>query len=495
MKARIKIDTDRTIGDIDPNLFGSFTEHLGRSIYGGIYEPTSSQADEFGFRKDVQQVMKEMGVTNVRYPGGNFVSGYHWVDGIGDKARRPKRMDLAWGGIEPNTVGTDEFLRWAARAQVEPFMCINLGTGTLEEARSWVEYCNAKPGTTWADLRAANGHPEPYRVKYWGLGNEIDGSWQMGHKNASDYGKFALEAAKMMKWTDPNIKLVAVGSSDTQSNNWIDWNKTVLGYLYGHADYIALHFYVGEWGQKPNWWKDPLYFLSRINEVEERIKITKGLIEEVKIEKKSTKPIYIAFDEFNVWYRAFNEQKLEERYDLQDALMIAQYLNTFIRNADVVKMANIAQMVNVIAPIFVENDKVWRQTTFYPFQLFAQNSKGKSLDVWVDAPRYEVAQFKNQSYLDVSASYDAQTNELVIGVVNRHPEQSIATEIISQNGRFPATITVHEIAGNNLYEQNSLANAAIKTKTKEVPAKDFTLPYNFPAHSFTMFKVALGKSK
>ena len=242
LKACIKIDIEREKGEINKLLYGNFTEHLGRCIYGGIYEPKSPLANADGFRKDVIEATKNLGVSIVRWPGGNFVSSYHWQDGIGPRDSRPRRKDLAWGNVETNEVGTDEFLKFAAAAGMEPYFCVNMGTGSLDEARNWVEYCNAKQGLYYSDLRAKNGHPEPYKVKYWGLGNEMDGEWQIGHKNAEDYSKFALEAAKMMKWSDDSIKLIASGSSN-YVRDWAEWDRTVLNYLHEYIDYISLHHY------------------------------------------------------------------------------------------------------------------------------------------------------------------------------------------------------------------------------------------------------------
>lgn len=490
LRARIKVDIERTIGEVDPLIYGQFTEHLGRCIYGGIYDPNSTQADADGFRKDVLQATRDMGATIVRWPGGNFVSGYHWTDGIGPKDQRPMRKDLAWNDFEPNQVGTDEFLHWSQLAGVEPYICVNMGTGSLEEARSWVEYCNGRD-VYWAKLREQNGHPDPYKVTFWGLGNEIDGDWQMGHKNAEDYGKFALEAAKLMKWVDNDIKLIASGSSDYGQGKWLHWNRTVLDYLYNYIDYLSLHYYIGGWGLPPDWSRDPRYFLARILEVEEKIEITQGLINEVRTARNLQRPIYIALDEYNVWYRAFNEKKLEEHYDFQDALMIAQYFNCILRHADIVKMANMAQLVNVIAPLFVEGDQVWRQTTFYPFQLFAQHCRGTAVDAFVDAPNYDVRQFRSVPYLDVSAVYDASGKELVLNVVNRHPESAIRTDVISQFGRFQGKAEVFELYHKDLYAENSRTEQKVQTTRKELAVSGDSFGYTFPAHSFTMFKIKL----
>ena len=482
LKARIKIDIERTLGEIDTLLYGNFTEHLGRCIYGGIYDAASSQADPFGFRKDVMQASKELGVSILRWPGGNFVSGYHWQDGIGPVKERPRRKDLAWNTIEPNTVGTDEFLQYAERLGTQPYIPVNLGTGSLDEARNWVEYCNGDTGTYYANLRAANGRVKPYHVKYWGLGNEMDGSWQMGAKNADDYGKYALEAAKLMKWVDPHIKLTVCGLS-YWSGGTADWNRTVLNYVKGYADYISLHYYFGD--RTNNY----LEYMAGMQEPENEIKQTEAIIKEITFKHRIDKPIYIAFDEYNVWYRTGVEEKLEEKYNLQDALAIATFLNSLVRNAQIVKMANIAQLVNVIAPMMITNDKLWKQTVYYPLQLFALNCFGSSVNSYVQSDTFNTEKYKGVPYLDVSSAYNAGKQTLIINVVNRHPLKAIETHIENQFGLPDKKGIAYEINSAALKDENSVDLQKVKTVEKAfaVPAKNFS--YTFPAHSFTQLIV------
>lgn len=484
LTARIKIDAERVIGDVDSLLYGNFTEHLGRCIYGGIHDPQSPQANADGFRKDVIAATKDMGVSVVRWPGGNFVSGYHWMDGIGPLNGRPKKKDLAWGDIEPNIVGTDEFVKWAEAAATEPYICVNMGTGTIEEARNWVEYCNAPAGFYYSDLRAKNGHAEPYKIKYWGLGNEVDGPWQMGHLNAEDYSKKALEAAKLMKWSDGSIKLIASGSSNYGAD-WQHWNRTIINQLFDYIDYISLHHYAG------NREKDHLRFMASMQTVENVIGVTRGLIKEAQQRRRSRRPLYIAFDEYNVWYRTGNNEKLEEHYNLQDALMVASYLNTFVRNADVVKMANLAQLVNVIAPMMVTNDKLWRQTTYYPLALFAKNVHGQSLEAFVDCGRYDAGDHKAVPYLDVSAVYNG--GSLVVNVVNRHGDKPIQTSLINQFGKLGTTATVYEINSASLTDENTVAKQRVASKESTVKISGNGLSYRFPPHSFTQIIIPLEK--
>ena len=343
--ARIKIDLDRTIGEVDPMIYGNFVEHLGRCVYGGIYEPGSNLSDQNGFRKDVMAAVKDLRPTIVRYPGGNFVSNYNWLDGVGPKMERIPRLELAWYTLETNQFGTNEFVSFAKQVGTEPYITVNMGTGTIEEARRWVEYCNVKEGPYYAELRKKHGFAEPYNVKYWALGNEMDGPWQMGHMNAEDYSKKAREAAKLMTRTSPGLKLIAAGSSNYREGADPDhWNQTILAELKNDIDYLALHMYVGN--PDSNYYN----FLATPLVLEQRTRLVKGMIDKVMqtANRPGRDPIYIAWDEYNVWYRARRgtaargKNALEERYNLEDALVIASFLNAFIRNADVVKMANMA---------------------------------------------------------------------------------------------------------------------------------------------------------
>ncbi len=500
--ARIKIDIERTVGEVDSLLYGNFVEHLGRCVYGGIYEPGSKFADANGFRTDVMEAVKGLHVSLTRYPGGNFVSNYHWLDGVGPVDQRPPRMELAWNRLETNQFGTNEFMEYCRAIGTKPYFSVNMGTGTIEEAQNWVEYTNVKSGPFYAELRKKHGYPEPHGIKYWSLGNEMDGFWQMGHLNAEDYAKKAREAAKLMRLTDPSIKLIAAGASNFRPNaNPMEWNRVVLEELKDVVDYIALHMYVGNPdGHYYNFVASPLV-------LEERTRLVKGLIDDVmsRSDRGDRDPIYIAWDEYNIWYRwrssetMSGDRALEERYNLEDALVIAGFLNAFVRNADVVKMANMAQLVNVIAPIFAEEHGMFRQTIYFPMQLFAQHVYGTSLDVFVDCETYNTerfslgmgesqAQLSDVPYLDVSATYQPN-GEVVICVVNRHMDKAISTDIISQTGVFEGDFEVFEVNGADVKMENDFNSEKITTvKKPAVKAKSAQVTYSFPAHSFTLLK-------
>ena len=505
--ARIKIDLDRVIGEVDPHIYGNFVEHLGRCVYGGIYEEGSPLSDENGFRLDVLDAVKDLNVTITRYPGGNFVSNYHWLDGVGPKDQRPPRMELAWSRLETNRFGTDEFVEYAKRIGTEPYFSVNMGTGTIEEARQWVEYCNVKSGPYFAELRKKNGHEEPYNIQYWSLGNEMDGFWQMGHLNAEDYSKKAREAAKLMKLTSPDIRLIAAGSSNYRPGaDPNEWNATILKELRDVVDYIALHIYVGN--PDDNYYN----FLSTPLVCEQRTKIVKGMIarEMENAGRGERDPVYIAWDEYNVWYRAragehvTGDRALEEHYNLEDALVIAGFLNVFVRNADVVKMANMAQLVNVIAPVFTSEEGMFKQTIYYPLQLFANHVKGTSLDVFVDCETYDTDEFfiglgesktirKNVPYLDVSATYN--NGEVILCVVNRHKDQAVTTDLISEEGKFDGEFEVYEVNGPDIKSVNDFGKTTVQTGQKSPLKVKNTdrITYSFAPHSFTLIKGKIRK--
>jgi alpha-N-arabinofuranosidase len=338
-------------------------------------------------------------------------------------------------------------------------------------------------------LRKQNGRQAPWKVTYWGLGNEMDGPWQMGHRSAADYGAFALEAAKLMKWTDPNVKLIAAGASNFRPGvDWVSWNRTVMEYLRDHADYLAIHLYVGN--QADNFGD----FMTSSLDLDQRIKITEGVIDGALAGQTPRRKVYIAWDEWNVWYRARGAMQrgrriLEERYNLEDALVVATFLNSFVNHAHIVKIANMAQLVNVIAPIFSSEQGMFLQTIFYPLALFANNTKGKALALHLDSPKYKSTRFDDVPYLDASASYDS--GALVLNVVNRHRDQAIETEFEAQDKQFAGPVAVSEVNGPDIKAENDFNKTTVKTVEKSASADGRKLRYSFPPHSYTMLKVKL----
>lgn len=477
------------ISDIDPKLYGNFVEHLGRCVEGGVFQEGSPLSDSNGYRKDVFDAAKNLNIGLLRWPGGNFSSNYHWKDGIGPRDQRPPRLEMAWGTVESNRFGTHEFLEYAEKLGTEPYICANLGTGSWEEAQQWVEYCNSAEDTAMTRLRKQNGRRQPWKVTYWGLGNEMDGPWQMGHRSAEDYGKFALEAAKLMKWTDPNVKLIAAGSSNFgPGSDWTGWNRTVLEYLKRHADYLSLHLYVGN----PD--NDYAEFVASSLELGDRIKTAEGTIRNALSGEPGNRKIYIAWDEWNVWYRARGSKErgrqiLEERYNLEDALVIATFLNSFLNHSHIVKIANLAQLVNVIAPIFTSDEGMFLQTIYYPLQLFAANSKGKALELYVESPVYNSRRFGEVPYLDASAAYDS--GALVLNVVNRHKDQPITVEFEVEDKQFGGPLAVTEVNGSDIKAENDFGSTKVKATVTAGTAQGKKLTHTFAPHSYTMLKTRI----
>lgn len=488
-EARIKIDLDRTIGEVHPHVFGHFAEHLGRMIYGGIYEEGSPLSDADGFRQDVMAAVEALDVSILRWPGGNFASGYDWKDGIGPKASRPVRVEGAWNALESNRFGTDEFLRYAERIGADPYICINLGLGTIEDARHWVEYTNESRATAWADARRRNGRDAPWNVKYWALGNEIDGPWQLGHKNADDYAKVALEAAKAMRTVDRDIKLVANGASNFGAD-WIGWNRTVLRALRNHVDYIALHTYVN------NRDDDVEKFLGGWSRrIEHYIDTTAAQIREAQAGLTNPRPIHIAYDEWNVWYRAFEKEQLEEIYNAEDALAMGMFFNVFFRHADVVKMANLAQMVNVIAPIMTSREGLFLQPTYFPIVEYGKQRGNLSLDAWVSGPTYTIAPSPVPiQYLDVSATYAPATRDLFVNVLNRSRDRAITARVEHQTGDLPPEAAVWELHPSDLKATHTFGDdrkVRPSTRTVRIDSAGDGFSYTFPAHSLTILRLRL----
>lgn len=440
MNAVIRLSAARRIAAVDPRVYSSFIEHMGRAVYTGIYEPDHPTADPWGFRRDVADLIRPLKLSHIRYPGGNFLSGYRWRDGVGPKDRRPVRPDLAWSALEPNQVGTDEFLQWCERLGVEPMLAVNLGTGTPQDAVDLLEYVNGDLPTANARLRRENGHAAPYGVKLWCLGNEMDGPWQIGSKTAEEYARAACETAKMMKWLDPSIQLVACGSSYRAMPTFGQWERTVLERCYEHIDFLSLHqYYQNNDGDVPS-------FLARSLEMEDSIRIIAGLCREVKKEKGSEHDVFLSFDEWNVWYHFQKAGKEppkwtvarpieEEDFDGLDTLVVGCMLNALLRNVDVVKISCLAQLVNVIAPIMTEpGGRAWVQGIYYPFLCASTYGRGVSLAAEVDAPRYDCAAWKDVPYLDCAA-VAGEDGSATLFLVNRSQTEPLETALLPEG--FP----------------------------------------------------------
>lgn len=472
--ARVSIDFDRVIAPISPLLFGGFAEHMGRCIYEGIYDPRSPHADEDGLRTDVLAALRELNYRIIRYPGGNFVSGYNWLDGVGPRAQRPRRRELAWHSIETNQFGTHEFMRLCQKLGTQPMLAVNLGTGTIQSAADLVEYCNAPVGSYYADMRARNGQAEPWGVKYWCLGNEMDGPWQIGHREAADYAHTALEAAKLMKMHDPSIKLIACGSSNSTIATYPAWDRTVLETCWEQIDYLSMHYYAN------NNAGDTASYLALARQFECHIDTLAGAMRYAKAARRSKHDVHLCWDEWNVWYKAdivydgWQEAPhlIEEIYNLEDALVVAQWLGVFLRRADVLKIACVAQIVNIIAPILTTADGLLKQSIFYPFQLFSRYASGNALALGVRAPTYATRQFGDVELLDASASHDPETGRSALFLVNRSQDASLPVELRWQNGQPQRITGIYRVAGGDPKLANSFAQpGALGIERVDAPAQ------------------------
>ena len=492
--ARIGLDLDRTLGTIDRRIFGGFIEHLGRCIYGGVFEPSSPRSDARGFRLDVLEAARSLRVPILRWPGGNFVSGYHWADGIGPVERRPRRLEIAWHAEEPNTFGTDEFIAYCRELGAEPYICLNMGTGTLDEARAWVEYCNGSGNTYWANLRRENGHAEPYGVRYWGLGNEMYGEWQIGHLTADEYVREARRWVNALRRTDSSIELISCGR-----DGWSEWDRTVIDGLVKYVDHHSIHIYTGS----DDYWSNVL----APHQAERALRICSALLDRARYLQRVDRRVGIAYDEWNVWFREREERSgLEERYTLADALAVATYLNVFVRQARVLSMANLAQLVNVIAPIVTAGDGMLLQSIYHPLRLAAEHVREVALDpvVVCDTVEYtdpasarrphRVGDLGPFKVLDVAASRDGSGHEITLTIVNREPDREVPATIEVGGSPQGAEVTVHEVTGAAPDATNTFGDpAAVSVRTRRSTVSAPALEVVLPPRSYTCVVLKLDR--
>ncbi len=442
------VDPDRLTKTVSKYIYGHFIEHLGRCIYGGIYEEGSSLSDERGFRKDVMEAVKKLKVPILRWPGGNFASNYHWEDGIGPKDQRPARFDLAWRRVETNRFGTDEYIEYCREIGAEPYICVNLGTGTLDEALRWLEYCNGEGKTYYANLRRKYGCVEPYGVKFWGIGNEMYGEWQVNHMNANEYAKTAKEYARWMKVLDPSIKTVAVGCDDPE------WNLKVLNIAGAHIDYLSYHFYTGS--------EDYYETVSTVYLLKERLLGLKKLIDMSRASQN--KQIKIALDEWNVWYRV-TEDGLEEPYELKDGLFACGVLITLQKMSDIVPIANLAQLVNALGAIHTESNGLYLTPVYKAFELLANHSGQNLVETHIETETYDIDgrmfftktpfKLRDVPYMDASATVSADGKKLYLAVVNYKKEDAVKVSI-TVKGMGEKIACAHVLSGPDVHTRNSM---------------------------------------
>ncbi|MQA83679.1 MAG: alpha-N-arabinofuranosidase [Streptosporangiales bacterium] len=489
--ARVKIDLDRAIGTVDRRIFGGFIEHLGRCIYGGVFDEGSELSDERGFRRDVLEAARGLRMPVLRWPGGNFVSGYHWVDGIGPRDARPRRPELAWHTEEPNRFGTDEFVAYCRELGTEPYICLNMGTGTLDEALAWVEYCNGTGDTYWANRRRENSHLEPYRVRYWGLGNEMYGDWQVGQLSAGEYVAEARRWAKALRRLDPDIELASCGE-----NGWSDWDRDVVDGLIRYVDFHSIHIYTGS----RDYWANVL----APHQAERALRITQALIDRARYVQRVERPVYVAYDEWNVWFRK-RDNTLEERYTLADALAVATYLNVFVRNAATVRIANLAQLVNVIAPIVTAPDGLFLQPIYHPLRLAAEHTQEVALDVSVECDTVDHTDLERDEWphrvadlgpfplLDVAATRDREGRRVVVSVVNRAPEAPVKATITLGGSAARGELVSRVVTADSTDATNSFERpGAVDVAETRTPVDGDRIDHEFPPHSYTQLQIEIG---
>jgi alpha-N-arabinofuranosidase len=494
--ARLTVDPAATIGPIRRRLFGGFVEHLGRHVYDGIYEPGHPTADADGFRRDVVDLVRELGVSTIRYPGGNFVSGFRWEDSVGPRSERPRRLDLAWHSTETNEVGVHEFADWLELVGSDLMLAVNLGTRGTAEALDLLEYANIRGGTALSERRRGNGRDEPFAVDIWCLGNEMDGPWQIGHRSADDYGKLAARTARAMRLLDPSIQLVACGSSSAHMPTFGEWERVVLSHTYDEVDYISCHAYYEERDG------DVASFLASGVDMDRFIESVVATADHVGAVRGSSKRIDISFDEWNVWYQSRFEnvdklegidnwpvapRLLEDVYSVTDAVVVGGLLISLLAHADRVTSASLAQLVNVIAPIMTEpGGAAWRQTTFFPFALASRLAHGDAVRVGIDAGTIETAQYGTVPVVDAVASWDPETGAGAVFIQHRGTDAPLEVEIDVRGLGAVGAVRGQSLWDDDRHAANTLADPErVGMRDLEVAVDDGVLRLTLPPLSWT----------
>ena len=511
--ARAVLMQSRTRADFDRRLLGAFLEHLGRAIYTGVYEPGSPHADANGFRTDVIAEIKQLSVPVMRYPGGNFVSGYNWLDGVGPKKQRPTVLERAWNSLETNQFGTNEFIEWCKLVSTEPLLAFNLGTGTPETAVAYVEYCNVAKGTKWSDLRRSHGYEAPHNVRYWCLGNEMDGPWQMGRMPAREYGQKARDTARQIRVIDPSLQLVACGSSNPAMPTYLVWDREVLEECYDQVDGISLHNYYGN--TKDLTGNSTARFLAMNLDMERQIREIAAVADYVQGLRKSPKRLWLSFDEWNVWYRArsgpftdgnrtFAPKLLEEVYNLEDALLVGGFVNTLLRQSDRVRIACVAQILNVIAPLVTNETSVLRQSTYYPYAWALQYARGRVLDLFVESETYpiaaaglraDVARDDQVPFVDVVATLDPASGKACVLMLNRDLESERELVLDWRDATPTRVLACETLTGPDVKAFNTFAEPKqVVPRPLEPPAAGARMTFKLPARSYTVAQLAMSVS-
>jgi alpha-N-arabinofuranosidase len=494
-RARVIVDPARPLTTLDPRLWGSFVEHIGRCIYGGIYEPGSKLADSNGFRRDVLEEVRQLHVPMIRYPGGNFVSGYNWLDGVGAKKDRPRLLNRASNSIESNQFGTNEFLTWCRAVGTEPMMAVNLGTGTPESAANLVEYCNVEKGTRWSDLRRQHGVEKPYNIKYWCLGNEMDGPWQLGHTFAKQYGIKAQDASLQMRTVDSSIKLIACGSSEVTTPTYLEWDRQTLEECYDDVDAISLHHY---FVNDPATGGDSSKFLAINLTMDRQIEEMLAVCDMVRGRKRSKKQLALSFDEWNVWYRTNNAagmdgrgqeapRLVEEVYNLEDAVVFGGLIISLLRHSDRVRMACQAQLINDIAPLVTNPEGVLRQSIYYPYSWALNYAHGNALNLIAESETYEVPEIGSVPYIDIAGTFDPGSASTTLFLLNRDLAKPREVEVVWREGAPARVGDCQVMTGPDLKAYNTFeAPKRVVPQLLDAPKAGDHMTFELPPHSFTV---------
>jgi alpha-N-arabinofuranosidase len=507
--ARAIIDQSHIRADLDRRLLGAFLEHLGRAIYTGVYDPGNPLSNSQGFRTDVIDEIRQMGVPIIRYPGGNFVSGYHWLDGVGPKDQRPTVLERAWNSIETNQFGTNEFIDWCRLVGTEPLLGFNMGTADAEEAVAYVEYCNFDRGTKWSDLRRSHGYEDPHNVRYWCLGNEMDGPWQMGTMPAREYGRKARDIARQIRVIDPSLELIACGSSSPSMPTYLEWDREVLEECYDQVDGISLHNYFGNTESLTG--NDSSRYLAMNLDMERQMQEIGAVCDYVQGLRKSPKRLWLSFDEWNVWYRARNGNAvngqrqfapplLEEPYNLEDALLVGGFVNALLRQADRTRVACLAQIVNVIAPLTTSPTGLLRQTIYYPYTWSLRYARGRVLDLQVQSDTYEIragnlqADFARNDlvpFVDVVVTHDRERNEAAVFMLNRDLDGERELVLDWQDPVPTRVLACETLTGPDLKARNTFdAPNRVAPEPLDAPRAGRSMTFKLPKASYTVAHLA-----
>jgi alpha-N-arabinofuranosidase len=506
---RVSLDSSRYRADIDRRLFGSFLEHLGRAIYTGVYQPGSPLADKNGFRTDVVAQIKNLGVPIVRYPGGNFVSGYNWLDGVGPKDKRPTVLDRAWNSTETNQFGTNDFVDWCRVAGAEPLLGMNFGTGTVESAVNYVEYCNVNRGTKWSDLRRSHGYDQPHNVRYWCLGNEMDGPWQMGQLTGREYGRKAVDTARQIRVIDRDVRLIACGSSGTNMPQYLVWDREVLEECYDQVDGLSLHAYYGNTQALTA--NSTARYLAMNMDMERQIAEAEAVCDYVQAMRRSSKRLWLSFDEWNVWYRARTgnavngnravaPRLLEEVYNLEDALLVGGFINTLVRNAGRVRVACLAQLVNVIAPLVTNDTGVLRQSIFYPYSWGLKYAHGRVLDLHIESDTYPIrgaglqADFARNAdvpFVDIVVTMNPENGQLSVLMLNRDLDAEREVVLDFRDKTPTRVLACETLTGSDLKAFNTFEQSQrVVPQNLDAPRPGNRMTIKLPARSYTAMHLA-----